>query len=496
MEALLNKRNTVLLLGALTVWRLWLAGALQLHPDEAYYWLWSRQLQAAYFDHPPLVAYVIRLTTLVAGGELGVRLAGPLVALLVSALIWRIAFGLYGSSQVAAGSVLLFNAYPMSLLGLVVITPDIPLFFFATLSGYLFWRCVRGGPPWAWSALGAAWGLALLSKYTAVLLLPCAFAYLALSEDRRWLKTPSPYRALLVALLCFVPVLYWNSQHQWVSFAFQLRHGLAGEAPSLGHVLEYFAGQMLLVGPLAWLLGLRAAFAGGWRRDKARVFLIAASIPVIAFFGLTSFWATAGPNWPAFAYAGFSILATRYGLDGTSAVRRRMWLGALVSSFALAAAAALQAQFGVIPLERLSPRLAAADATNAFYGWREFGAELKAYPGSPVVLTPSHQLSAEIAYYTDSHIPTWPEPGARPSQFNLWPWPQRFHGDHTLRVWLDGDAPPANLAPAAGNRTMTVYRDGHVLRRYHLVHCGQPSPAGLPDTRGTACQAPPSQSAR
>lgn len=476
MERLLNQRNTVILLGMLTLWRLYLSATLQLHPDEAYYWLWSRHPDVSYFDHPPMVAYFIWLTTLVSNSELWVRFSGTLVTLIVSGLTWRLALQLSGSVPVAAGSVIVFNAYPLSVLGLIVMTPDVPLLLFSSLSVYLFCQIVRGGNPRLWYALAVSFGLALLSKYTAILLPPCFLLYLLFTEQRRWLRTIHPYLALLLGLSFFSPVLYWNSQHDWISFEFQFHNGLGGVNDSLGKVAEYVAGQLLITGPVVWLLGMYAGLVGVFRRDTATSLLAASALPVVAFFGLTSYRTLAGPNWPMFAYFAFSILLTRYCLAGTSRMRRWLWTAAVLSSLALSALITLHAKFNLLPLERYSKGLAAADATNWFYGWKELGAALNGYPGKVFALTSSHQLSAEIAYYTNGRLITLTDRTARPSQFNLWGWPSELAGTEGLYVWVEGDAagPPRNyFVSDARASALHGYREGRIVRTYHLVPGGQ-----------------------
>lgn len=472
MEKFLDQRNTVILVGVLTLWRLYLSAELQLHPDEAYYWLWSRRLDVAYFDHPPLVAGFIWLTTLFSNAELWVRLSGTLVSLIASGLTWRLAMQLFRSVPVAAGSVMLFNVYPLTLLGLTVMTPDVPLFLFWSLSVYLFWQIIRSNKAWLWYALGVSFGLALLSKYTAVLLVPCIFIYLALTEDRRWLKTVHPYLSFLIGCFFFLPVVYWNSQHDWVSFLFQIRNGLGGDAYSLGNVAQYIGGQLLVAGPVVLPLGMVAALLGLYRRDKEALLLVCTAVPIIVFFGLSSFRTVAGPNWPMFAYVTFSILVTRYCLESASKVRRALWSIAFFSSLTLSATVTLHAKFGLIPIERYSRELAAADATNWFYGWRELAVELKKYPGKAFAVTPSHQLSAEIIYYTDASLLAQTDRIARPSQFNLWRWPSSLQGKDGLYVWTEGDAvdPYGDyFSLTSRDAPLLVYRDGKAVRTYHIV---------------------------
>lgn len=473
MEKLFNQRNTIIFVGVLTLWRLYLSAGLQLHPDEAYYWLWSRHLDVGYFDHSPLVAYFIWFTTLLSKSELWVRLSGTIVTLIVSFLTWKLALQLFGSIRVAAGSVMLFNVYPLTMLGLIVITPDIPVFLFWTLSVYIFWQIISSNKTWLWYALGLSFGLALLSKYTAILLVPCLFIYLVLTDDRRWLKTFHPYLSLLIGLLCFLPVVYWNSHHDWISFTFQLSHGLGGQSYSFDRLVEYVVGQLLVAGPIVWFLGIYAAFACLFRKDKAQLFLILMALPVIIFFGFSSLKKLAGPNWPVFAYFTFSILVTKYFLDSTSKIRRSLWYAALISSLFISAILTLHARFNVIQLGRFSKELAVTDATNWFYGWRELGAELKKYPGMEFAVTPSHQLSAEIIYYTDEKIfVQTDEKVARISQFNLWPWPDGLKGKNGFYVWAEGDAvgPYGEyFTSTTGIDTLSILRGGIAVRSYHIV---------------------------
>jgi 4-amino-4-deoxy-L-arabinose transferase-like glycosyltransferase len=472
MEKLLDKRNTIILVGLLALWRLYLSAELHLHPDEAYYWLWSRHLDISYFDHPPMVAYFIWLTTLVSKSELWVRLPGTVVVLVASGVIWRLAMQMFKSVQVAAGSVLLFNAYPLTMLALMVMTPDVPVFLFWSLGVYLFWQTVHSHKTWLWYLLGVTFGLALLSKYTAILMVPCFFIYLALSDDRHWLKTRYPYLAVLIGFTCFLPVVYWNSQHHWGSFAMQFRNGLGGDSYGFDKVAEYIGGQVLITGPVVWLLGVYVGLVGIFRRDKATLFLIATSLPVVAIFGVTSFRKAAGPNWPAFAYVTFSLLVAQYCLRGNSRLRRALWWAAMLSSLTLTAIVTLHARFNVLHLGQYSKALAVADATNWFHGWRELGVELKKYPGKVYAITPSHQLSAEIIYYSGETIMAQTARGTRTSQFNYWNWPAGLDAKDALYVWTDGDdndAYRSYFASTPDARALPIERDGNVARSYFIV---------------------------
>ena len=120
--------NTILIVAALVVLRLVAAAFTPLTFDEAYYWTWSKGLAGGYYDHPPMVAFVIRAGTLIAGDtELGVRLVSILLALPMSFAIWRAAEILFGGTRVAASAVVLLNVTLMAAVGTLIVTPDAPL---------------------------------------------------------------------------------------------------------------------------------------------------------------------------------------------------------------------------------------------------------------------------------------------------------------------------------------------------------------------------------
>lgn len=469
MTKLLSSRNTVVLVSVIFLWRLYLSATLQLHPDEAYYWLWSRHLDISYFDHPPMVAYFIWLGTLVSRSEMWVRLSGALVMLLLSRLMWQLSMQLFKSVPVAAGSVILFNLYPLTMLGMVVITPDVPVLLFWSLGVYLFWQIMRSGQAWRWYPLGLCFGMALLSKYTAILMPACFLLYLLISEDRRWLTTIHPYLAILLGLACFLPVVFWNSRNDWVSFFFQFKHGLGGEHFKLSRVAEYMAGQLVVVGPVVWILGMVSTLSAFKQRDKETLLLICSAVPVILFFGLSSMKKVAGANWPAFAYFTFSMLVAKYCLSSSSTWRRSLWAVAFAVTLTLSLIATLQARFGLLSLGNYSPELAAADATNAFHGWRELGDSLKKYSPQSIAIAPSHQLAAEIIYYTDENLPTSTTKASRPSQFNLLDTPDHTRAKERIFVWTNDDLPDFDGAQSLAISMLKTYRDGNEVRTFHIA---------------------------
>jgi len=311
-------RGTALAVAAMVALRLVAAAVTPLTFDEAYYWTWSKHLAASYFDHPPMVALVIRLGTLIAGDtEFGVRLISVLLALPMSWATWRAAELLFGGQRLAANATLLLNATMMVSIGTVIVTPDAPLLAASCFVLYALAQVLASGRGAWWLAVGVAVGAALLSKYTALFFGPAILIWLLwVPKQRRWLRTPWPYLGGLVAFAMFTPVVLWNADHEWISFVKQLgRARVEGFNP--GYLLELVPTQFVLATPLVYILGLMGlyALARGAGASGARV-LINAIVWTIALY--------------------FAWQATHDRVEGN-------WLGALYPAFAVAAAVAVTA---------------------------------------------------------------------------------------------------------------------------------------------------------
>ena len=257
--------------------RLMLAATLDLRTDEAYHWTWSHQPVLSFLDHPPMVAWLIRgSTTLLGQTTLGVRLPGILamaaMQLLLADIVRRhttdyraVLFAVLGPEAT------LYYAFMLTLIG-----PDVPLV--ACIAGVL-WALMRlddRAPHW-WIVAGVFGGLALLSKYTALMILPAVAAFVLWPpQNRKWLRTPWPWLALVIALALFSPVLIWNAQNDWASFRFQLVRVTAAPPRSLTSVADFIGHQAIWLGPVMLLVLLRGMSMTAWDGYRRR-----AAIPVL-----------------------------------------------------------------------------------------------------------------------------------------------------------------------------------------------------------------------
>lgn len=399
------------------------------HPDEAYYWVWSENLQAGYFDHPPMVAWEIRLFTSVLGDHAWViRLPALLAWSAIGISVYLIARDVFPENRNAAAlAALVATSLPLYQVGSHIVTPDSPYLTFTALSFWALTRALTGNPRW-WLLTGLFGGLALLSKYVAVLF-PAAILLALISNEkgRKHLRTPWPWLAVIIAALIFSPVIYWNAQHDWISFLFQLGHGVNLKADSsVTNVLLYLASQLVMAMPWVLIAMIVATVkTRSMLSDSQPVYTVLVfgfGLPLV-FFALTGFTMISGAHWPAAAYIPGSVLLggalAQWLLDdpGTDSVvvRQRKWLVAVIVIAAL-----LSILLASIVRYRGNTQLA-----NTF-GWPDIAAAVKVVhdqqPGEPAcTIVAEHKLlAAAIAFALNKPHQVLALPGGKTSQYDVW----------------------------------------------------------------------------
>lgn len=266
-------RPLLLLIALTTALRLAFGHAIGLGVDESYMVSAGRTLSLGYFDHPPAAWWLSWASTHLFGTEapLAARLPFILLFALTTWLIARIAHDLAGERAGFWAAVTLNLSPVFGVTGGSWVLPDGPLDCALAGAALCLTRALTARPPaaWAyWSGAGICAGLAIFSKYSAVLTIAGAFLFLVFTPSHRaWLRRPHPYAAAALALIVFAPVIAWNATHEWASFAFQgARAGGFRFRPWL--TLTTLAGEAAFVLPWFWLpmilLGLRAAGIAVW----------------------------------------------------------------------------------------------------------------------------------------------------------------------------------------------------------------------------------------
>jgi 4-amino-4-deoxy-L-arabinose transferase-like glycosyltransferase len=270
------------LVAAVTVIRLAVAASVPLAPDETYYWIWSRALAPGYLDHPAMVALWIRAGTAILGQtELGVRLFGPLAAMVASWFVFDATRCLFADRRAAIAAVMLLNGTLLLGVGTVIMTPDSPLLFFWTAALWAMARLLRSGRGAWWLVAGVSAGLGLASKYTGLFLWAAIGLWiLAVPAGRAWLRSWQPWTGAGFGAALFAPVIFWNAVHGWAGFVKQ--GGRVGDwqpIRAIGFMGELIGGQIGLATPWIWLLcmiGLVVAVRRTWRSRDPGWSLLAA----------------------------------------------------------------------------------------------------------------------------------------------------------------------------------------------------------------------------
>ena len=402
----------------LTIWRL--AAALHAQPelffDEAQYWDWSTAPAWGYYSKPPMLAWLIALSTALLGdSEFAVRAPSlvlyPLGAVLLYFTTRRLLAWQPSLHAPAAPlwTALTYATLPVVALGSWLITTDAALLFFWSAALWALVRAVDLDRWRDWLLLGALVGLGLLSKYTMAAFGVAALGWLLSESQRRsHLTTAKPFVALAMALALFAPNLIWNAQHQFASFQHtaeisQLDRGLLHP----GKLLEFFGAQFAVFGPLlfAILIGL-VLRPRRWLDNPALRFLAwFVFLPLASFMGL-ALLSRAFANWAAFAYIAATPLVVITLLQGH---RRRLLILALSLNLALGAVIYHYhdlARWAGMELTRKT------DPYHRITGWRAFGAavadQLAAHPDAHLLCT-DRDVITELLYYA--------RPRSRPAYF-------------------------------------------------------------------------------
>lgn len=418
--------------------------------DELYYWCWTERLQLSYYDHPPMTAYLIRLSTAAFGDTLfAIRVPAVVATLVVLAVI--------GWLTRPRAILPLVVATPLFTVGAVLITPDTPLLLFWAL--YLAWlvrvheRLGGGGavypgptdglvhagrPPSAlWVLGGMILGCGILGKYTTGLAVIAGFLSFAVAGGwRRWAVGYGAH--LAVAFLVTLPILVHNVRHDFAPLLYQWRHSMSSPEPGLKPFGEFVGIQILLFGLLpfgvfAWTL---RHFRGLVADPRLRVCACLFAFP----FGFFLLKATRGPlegNWALPCYIAVWPLAAHWyeGVKG-SAHWRRLTTAAFVAP---AAATVLLAVHLAYPLPFVPPvRDRITRQAGKVEVARQLAADLPRAGGGAPVFVPTYQWTALLRFH---HVDARQIDGmTRPSHFTQAP--ERPTDRDRVLVFAEAFLPP------------------------------------------------------
>lgn len=396
---------------------------LELYPDEAQYWLWSRTLDFGYYSKPPMVAWAIWATTHLGGdAEVFVRMAAPLFQAGATLCAFAVGRRLYGGPAGLAAAAL-YALMPGVQLSALVVATDAPMLFYLGLSllAYVGLQSATGGRRLGLSAgLGAALGLAFLSKYAAVYFLIGLVLHLALSrEARRAWSPPSAAAAIAVFTAVLAPNLIWNANHGFATLHHTAANAAWGQRAipfNPRGLASFLVTQFGVFGPIpfgALVVGLVLAAR---RRALSRedLMLLCFVLPAIVIVSIQALVSRANANWSAASYLPGAVLVGGWMLRWWA----RRWL---------AAAVALQAALAaVVLLVAVNPRagdaLGGSNGLKRLRGWAQTArlvtdrARVEEGAGLTAVAVNDRFLYYALAYYGRDYFG---RPGAAPLAYWL-----------------------------------------------------------------------------
>jgi 4-amino-4-deoxy-L-arabinose transferase-like glycosyltransferase len=398
----LERRALLVIVVVTTGLRLLVALLMPALDDETHYWVWSRHLMWGYPDHPPVIAGLVAAGTWLLGDSpFAIRLGTVLLGTASTLAAYALARRLF-SPAAGLRAALLMQAVPALAASGIMAAPDGPLGFVWLLAMLATWMATRGAS-WAWPVAGAAAGLAIQCKLAGgALAVGLAGFVLGSAAQRRWLRTPGPYLAMLTGLLVILPLVVWNAGHDWATLQRAL-HVDPWVTPTTvaGNVLRLVGSQFVFYAPLGFpILVAGLVDAGRYaRRDERFQLLLWCALPTLGAVLAASAHSLAKPH-----YTGPALLA---GLIAAAGVWPQ-WRAQRFLRAGLATSAALTL---AVYLLVSVPTPLSVPLHEPAQGWERVGAEVERLlpmlgpPGQVFVLTADYQAASQILFATKNRVP-------------------------------------------------------------------------------------------
>jgi undecaprenyl-diphosphatase len=477
-----------------TTARLWYLrqGYLELSPDEAHYWEWSRRLDWSYYSKGPFVAYLIALSTALGGAtELFVRLPAVILSAGTTVCVFGLIKALFSDARLALAAAMLLHIMPLFAAGALLMTIDPPLVFFWTLMLWLVYRALSEDRTTYWYAAGMVLACGLLSKYAMGYVVLSVWLFLATSPRYRgWLRRKEPYLMLAIGIAGFSPVIIWNLRHGAVSLKHVMGQADVHQGVSLQLSLdtfgEFLGSQALALSPLlfGWMLIAMALslWEGLRQRDDRWLFLFWGWAPTFSLILALSLRQKIQANWAAPAYITSFITATAYVWYRWQAVPAGLWthLGRAGAGMALMLALgmtlalhdpALFVRLGLQP---------SADPLARLKGWQTLARAVEALAGqmpqAPFLLSDRYQISSELAFYVRGQPQTFNvNLGRRMNQYDLWDGLPTRAGHDAIYVQPENAELPqalrATFQRCDEGQPVIIEALGIELKRFYLFPC-------------------------
>ena len=465
-------RITAAIIAAITIVRIavLVVSPLELYPDEAQYWFWAQTPDLGYFSKPPMIAWIVWLTTTIFGNdEWAVRLAVPLLHAGTALFLYGIGKRT-ADARVGMWSALAYITLPGTSYSSGLISTDAPLLFFWAMSLYAFVRALDE-PGWLWPIVcGIGLGLGLLSKYAMLyFVLGAVLAAIAIPKVRKLVLSLRGFAILLIGLAILSPNIAWNAAHGFPT----VRHTEANADWSharynIVSALGFIGSQFGVYGPIMMAAFLAALWQLLRRRDDRDLMLAAFSAPVLLIIVVQAFISEANANWAAVAY----IAATPLAVGALLSMRQRwpLWLSLAFNALAMVLL------WIILVAPGFADTIGQGNAFKREEGWKTLEASVaEEVYNAPyeVVAAANRSLMAELVYYGRAlPVPfrAWTRDAHAQNHFEM-VMPLTSASQRVLLVLFPGEdaivLPTFESAKPVGNVTIPV--GGHRTRTVHLI---------------------------
>lgn len=382
---------------------MWLAANLVcaffflLYSDEAYYTLFSRQLDFGYFDHPPMIAFMIRIGSFIFNNEMGVRLLSVIAVSTALFYIYKLADVHKPVLFLAA----IFSIFGLNILGFLAL-PDSPLLLFTVLFLVIYKRFLLKESLLNSVLLGLTMAAMLYSKYHGILII-----FFTVISNFKLLRSSRFWLASILGILLFIPHLIWQFNNDFVSISYHFFERSASHY-QFSYTYEYIFGQILYYGPFSAIFMFFAAYKFKQSNlfDKALIWNLWG---IVGFFLLSSLKGRVEVNWTLPIIIPLLIFLLRY--SDTKPVFTKWFYIFAVPVFVIITLLRLEIAYPVFNLK--------VDRIDDFRGHKEFGNEIVEKCNGLPVITNSYQKAGIVSFYTKTYAPSI-NVNSRRNQFNIW----------------------------------------------------------------------------
>lgn len=372
----------------------------ELAHDEAYYWMYSRYLNIGYYDHPPMIAAMIKVGTVLLSGEIGVRI----LVVVGGALLIRVMYELTDRKDFALLALLLCGSTVFNIYGFIAV-PDAPLLLFTAL----FFLCYRNylNKENVANVILLALAVAglLYSKYHGLLIV-----FFTVCSNPALFRRKSFYAIIIAAIVCYLPHILWQVNNNYPSYQYHIANKSQSPYNPLD-TLEFIGGTLMVAGPLIGGF-LLYAFWKNKEKDLFRRALRFTFYGFVLFFLFSTLNAPIEANWMAASVVPLMILAHEYISENEKV--RKWTIRMAVVSLVLFSFERVNLMTDIVPA-------VGSKVLPEFYGWKEWTQLVtEKAEGCPVVILNSYQRASKYGFYSGTDGLSLNNVSYRRNQYDLW----------------------------------------------------------------------------